>query len=198
MSIAPYIPLIFAWIFFGLSHSLLATETVKHAAILRMKENYRYYRVLYSLFATGALGLALYYHLTSPLFLLWQPPTIQIILAEVLIVTGIVIMGICTRKYFMDLSGINAALGKTKHYPLQVTGMNAYVRHPLYTGTLLFVWALFLRYPYLHNLISCVCITAYTYIGMVFEERKLIIEYGEEYKVYQRKVAALVPFVTKN
>ncbi len=189
----PYIYLILSWIFFGATHSLLAADFIKRLAMKRMKQYYKYYRLLYSLFATGALWMIVYYHVAYKYLLLWQPPLIQTILSEMLIVTGVVVMFISARKYFMDLSGINSALGISKQYPLQTTGMNAYVRHPLYSGTLLLVWAFFFRYTYLSNLVSCICVTLYTWIGMYLEEKKLVELYGEDYRLYQERVSGLIP-----
>jgi protein-S-isoprenylcysteine O-methyltransferase Ste14 len=71
--------------------------------------------------------------------------------------------------------------------------MHAYVRHPLYSGTLLFVWSIFVGYPYMNNLISCAAMTIYTLIGIYFEEKKLVKEYGPAYNAYRAKVPALIP-----
>ena len=145
--------------------------------------------------ATASLLIVLHYHFSCDRPLLWNPPLIQSIIAFIAVFAGLVIMIICIRKYFMDLSGIDALLGKTRPVVLQQDGMHAHVRHPLYFGTLLFVWAIFFGYPYLNNLISCICITLYTLVGMYFEEKKLVVEFGGLYKKYQNTVPGLVPVI---
>ena len=193
MVFPPWLLLISAWIFFGLLHSLLAAAFVKQLAMRKMNGFYKYYRFMYSLFATALLVLVLYYHFSCPALLLWQSPLPEKIIAILFIIAGAGIVVACIGKYFFDLSGIDAIRGKIKPLVLQQTGMHAYVRHPLYFGTLLFVWALFFLYPFLNNGISCICISLYTLVGIYFEEKKLVNEYGEAYQKYQARVPGLLP-----
>ena len=100
----------------------------------------------------------------------------------------------CIRKYFYELSGIQALENKPIEVPtLQQTGLHKYVRHPLYFGTLLFVGGLFLLLPLLSNLIAAIVITVYVLIGIQLEEKKLFLEYGEEYRKYSGRVPKLIP-----
>ena len=103
-------------------------------------------------------------------------------------------MIICIRKYFYELSGIQALQNKPVESPgLQQKGLHKYVRHPLYFGTLLFVWGLFLLMPSISNLIADVVLTVYVLIGIRLEEQKLLLEYGEQYEQYSKKVPKLIP-----
>ncbi len=113
---------------------------------------------------------------------------------------GLIIMVICIKKYFYDLSGIQA-LQKDKPSvtpTLQQSGLHKYMRHPLYSGTLLFVWGLFLFFPFLSNLIASVILTVYVLLGISFEEKKLFIEYGEAYRKYSKAVPKLIPKFKNN
>lgn len=104
------------------------------------------------------------------------------------------IMLACVKKYFSAVSGIKAfSRERSSGAVLQTEGLHSYTRHPLYFGTLLFIWSLFLLFPLLSNLISCCLISGYTVAGIYLEERKLIIEFGEGYKDYARKVPMLIP-----
>lgn len=190
---SPYILLISAWIFFGVSHSVLASGSVKRVAVKMMGRGYKYYRAIYSLIATVTLLILLHYHFSCADTILWRVPLIEKAIATLCILSGFVIMAICIRKYFLDLSGIHAIMGISRPLVLQETGMHAYVRHPLYFGTLLFVWGIFMGYPYWNNLVSCICLTLYTLIGIYFEEKKLELEYGDVYKKYHVIVPALFP-----
>ena len=194
MYFTSYITLIFAWLLFGITHSVLAAGVVKRIAIKKMKGSYKYYRFIFSVLATVILVFVIDIHVSTPSIFIWQPLLVQEILSVALMISGLGIMIACTRKYFMDLSGIDSILGKIRPLVLQTGGMHKYVRHPLYSGTLLFVWSIFLYAPYWHNLISCVCITLYTLVGMYFEEKKLVVEYGDAYVRYQKTVPGLVPF----
>ena len=102
-------------------------------------------------------------------------------------------MGNCIRKYFFNLSGV-AVFRNRQHRPLLETkGVHRYIRHPLYMGTLLLLWSIFLFFPLLSNLLACGMITLYTLIGIRFEEKKLSREFGESYDIYKRTTPMLIP-----
>lgn len=106
-------------------------------------------------------------------------------------------MGASIRKYFLFLSGIDVFVKVESDPGLQQNGLHRWVRHPLYLGTLLMVWSLFIIFPYLHNLIACLMITFYTLIGIRFEEQKLVREFGTLYKEYSSRVPMLIPKLWK-
>lgn len=110
-----------------------------------------------------------------------------------LILPGGVIVFISIKKYFFLLSGVQALFMKAPVKELKITGIHRFVRHPLYTGTIMMVWGFFLLFPYLNNLIAVVLLTLYVIIGMRFEEKKLIAEFGSKYLDYMKKVPALIP-----
>ena len=58
---------------------------------------------------------------------------------------------------------------------------------------LMFVWALFTLFPYLNNLLACSVITLYTVIGARLEEKKLVMQFGEQYVLYKQKVPMIIP-----
>ena len=74
---------------------------------------------------------------------------------------------------------------------LVVSGLYAWMRHPLYTAGLIFVWLT----PWLTTSLLALnlSITAYILIGSELEERRLIAEFGEDYRAYRRRVPRLVP-----
>jgi protein-S-isoprenylcysteine O-methyltransferase Ste14 len=124
--------------------------------------------------------------------LLWRPITAEKIFSGIMFISGLTIMVVCIRKYFFDLSGINVFFNyQAPPEKLQVDGLNKYVRHPLYSGTLFFAWSFFLWEPRLSNFISCLCVLIYTLIGIRYEERKLLKTFGDDYKNYAAKVPML-------
>ncbi len=74
---------------------------------------------------------------------------------------------------------------------LETTGILGITRHPWYLGTIMLIWA---RGLDVSALITNVTITIYLIVGTFLEEGKLLIEYGEEYREYQKKVSMLIPF----
>jgi protein-S-isoprenylcysteine O-methyltransferase Ste14 len=109
---------------------------------------------------------------------------------------GLTVMGICIKKYFAQLSGLKSLyLNEKSSNILMITGIHTYIRHPLYAGTFLFIWGLWLLFPLLSLLITNFIITIYTIIGIHWEEEKLEAEFGESYQEYKSKVPKLIPSV---
>lgn len=193
MNLVQHILLAVYWLLFGVLHSILATKKIKNIIKPLFGNSFKYYRLCYSFIATITLVYILYYHFSLNSFILWQAPVIEKIIAVIAASAGFVIMVICARKYFFDLSGIDALLKRENVIHLQTGGFNRYVRHPLYSGTLLFVWSFFLWQPSLANLISSTCITLYTIAGARFEEKKLLEIFGVQYRDYALRVPLLIP-----
>lgn len=188
-----HIILIVLWILFSLFHSLFAGEKFKIFLQALLKRKYKYYRILYSVIAFLNLSIILVYYFTMSSIMLWQVTVIEIIIAIAGIITGGVMMVFFAAKFFFELSGADIFLKTKKSQVLIKTSLYKYVRHPLYLSTLLFVWSIFFWQPMLHNLICCVCITVYTIIGIYFEEKKLIKNFGESYIQYRKKTPMLIP-----
>ena len=66
-----------------------------------------------------------------------------------------------------------------------------YVRHPLYSGLLLTFWSV----PVMTagRLLFALGSTAYILIGIAFEERDLVRQFGERYRTYREQVGMLIP-----
>jgi len=66
-----------------------------------------------------------------------------------------------------------------------------YVRHPLYVGLLLSLWSV----PVMTagRLLFALGFSAYILIGIAFEERDLLRQFGERYRTYREQVAMLIP-----
>ena len=76
--------------------------------------------------------------------------------------------------------------------PLAVRGAYRWVRHPLYTSSLLLIWSQpDLTYD---RILFNVFWTLWIIIGTVLEERDLLANFGEAYAAYKRKVPMLIPW----
>jgi protein-S-isoprenylcysteine O-methyltransferase Ste14 len=75
--------------------------------------------------------------------------------------------------------------------PLVIRGAYRWVRHPMYSGSLLFIWLM--PAMTLDTALFYAALTLYIVIGAYFEERKLLGEYGEAYRAYCQQVPMLIP-----
>jgi protein-S-isoprenylcysteine O-methyltransferase Ste14 len=73
---------------------------------------------------------------------------------------------------------------------LHTTGILRITRHPWYLGAIMLLWAGDLDAS---TLIGNIILTLYLIVGTVLEERKLVGEFGEDYRRYQKQVSMLVP-----
>lgn len=76
--------------------------------------------------------------------------------------------------------------------PLLVVGPYSYVRHPLMTCLLAFLWLQPVMSPGL--LLLSGGLTAYILLGVLLEERDLLRRFGPEYAAYRRRVPMFVPW----
>lgn len=77
--------------------------------------------------------------------------------------------------------------------PLQMAGVYAISRHPLYLFSLMVIWPVPTMLAGWFGF--CVASTIYFVVGSRLEERKLRSTFGEAYTRYQQQVPWLVPFI---
>jgi len=74
---------------------------------------------------------------------------------------------------------------------LDTSGVLEMTRHPWYLATMLLIWG---RQMDVAAMIVNVILTAYLIVGTYLEEKKLVREFGEKYRNYQKKVSMLLPY----
>ena len=87
--------------------------------------------------------------------------------------------------------GVRHSIDSTSTPRLVTNGLHRFTRHPLYTTSLI---VLYLASPmslnWLAFAISC---NAYFFIGSIFEERKLVREFGAAYRAFSSVFPACCP-----
>ena len=191
--LATHLLVALGWILYGVLHSVLASLRVKNFFKIRLGQGYRHYRLAYTLFAFAGLLLVAGFQFSITSFHLFTPVLFTRILGGIITASGLALMLICIKKYFMGLSGLRSLLQEEVYTELIISGVHRYVRHPLYSGTFLFIWGLFIVFPSASLLVSNAVITGYTLFGITLEEKKLVADFGEQYRVYKKTVPKLVP-----
>jgi len=100
-----------------------------------------------------------------------------------------------------DLFGLRQTyfeLIKKPYKPLEfrVKAFYKYVRHPLYFGGIVGIWAT--PSMSITHLCFAILLSSYFVIGALFEEKDLIRDFGNKYRDYQKKTSMLIPFLKAN
>jgi protein-S-isoprenylcysteine O-methyltransferase Ste14 len=92
------------------------------------------------------------------------------------------------RQTFDPMQGLSAPAATFKTF-----GFYKIVRHPIQTGVLIGVWAVPISTA--SHLVFAAGISVYIFVGLYFEEKDLIREFGETYLDYMKRVKRVIPFV---
>ncbi len=186
--------LILAWALFGLTHSLFANKLVKDKLTEAIPNYKRYYRFSYNIFALISLGGILVFSTLLPTSTLFESSVIWEFIGLMFATYGLLISRIALKSYgIREFLGIDFNDAPVSFKKLKRSGLLAYVRHPLYCGTILLFLGVVFYFPTVANLVNFISVFTYILVGIYFEERKLVYEYGEEYKSYKAQVPMLLP-----
>jgi protein-S-isoprenylcysteine O-methyltransferase Ste14 len=181
---------------YGLIHSLLASLAVK-ALIRRLlgPAADRYYRLVYNGFAALSFLPVLALAAALPGKTLYRVPLpwTLLTLAGQCLAVAVLAVGVLQTGAgsFLGLRQL-VAPPETEAPRLVVTGLYRFMRHPLYSAGLLFIWLT----PVMNtNLLALyAALTLYILAGIVHEESRLTREFGEAYRQYRRRTPMLIPF----
>ena len=174
--------------------SIAVTEYVKK----RLGSNYRFYRVFFNLISILTLiPVALFAHSAqTPAIFQWSG---YMRLGQALIFGfAVLFFSLGWRHYdirqvlgIKQISEGTADRAITETGELDTSGVLGMTRHPWYLATMLLIWA---RQMDVAAIIVNVILTSYLIVGTYLEEKKLLREFGENYRNYQNKVSMLIPF----
>jgi methanethiol S-methyltransferase len=195
--------LFLGWAAFYALHSVLAHHSVKAFFQNKAKQHYRYYRLLFNLISVVFLSVLLVFQFTLPASVILSLPPFVPIIGALVFVLGLVVLVVAFASFnkseFVGLEQLRqtTAPKQTPHQVTQLTktGMYAYVRHPLYFGVVLLLVGALLYMPSYPMLVFVATSFIYLPIGVYLEEQKLIVEFGDAYRQYQREVKRFIPFL---
>jgi protein-S-isoprenylcysteine O-methyltransferase Ste14 len=190
---------------FGVIHSLLASHSAKQVAqrLVGVNVATATYRLVFNVlaFVTILPALSLMFRLPDRELYRLPAPWDSIALG----LQALAALGLLYSVYQMDAwfflglrqlgeppqMGIRYSIDSTSTPQLVTNGLHRFVRHPLYTTSLI---VLYLASPMSLNWLAfAVSCHVYFFIGSIFEERKLVREFGAAYRAYQQRVPRLMP-----
>lgn len=169
---------------FALHHSLLARSGAKRLVARAMPA--RFERTLYVWVASLlVVGLCVMWQPVAGIVYRvdeWARPVMVVVQAA-----GAMVVLLAARAMSaFELAGIHQAAGRTRPGTLKVVGPFRLVRHPIYLGWVLMVFATPLMTA--NRLLFAMISTLYLILAIPWEERSLVAEHGDQYRAYQRRV----------
>lgn len=184
-----YLTLSLLFLLFALIHSITAANFFKRRieAVFGLKG--AKYRLLYSALSfPSALPFTAYWLAErgqTPILIAFSGWAKVVVLMVKL--TGAAILTLSLLQ-----TGAAEFLGlKPERRKLVTSGLYSRVRHPMYLGAVIFIWASpELRYL---DILLYTLATLYFAFGIYIEERRLLESFGSEYESYRSRVPAILP-----
>ena len=191
----------FLYFIFGYIHSILSSKEIKNFIKKKFGNLIAFYRLSFNIISILLLALILKYapHPDITIYDLQNPYDLLILILQFLGFIGFFwsfkylcvseIVGIGQiKRWLRNEYDVEELDEKTT---LNIRGPYKFVRHPIYFFSILFLAAR--PTMDLFYLITFICAVIYFYIGSIYEERKLVNEYGELYTQYQSIVPRILP-----
>jgi len=150
------------------------------------------YRLIYNVYAVISILPVLYLMITLPDRELYRVSAPYDYLMRVGQGASIFLLFVAVfQTDLFSFVGLRQLFKEEKPGTLITSGLYQFVRHPLYTFSLLILW--FSPRLSLNSFIVYAALTFYVLIGIIFEERKLLREFGQEYTNYRSVTPMLIP-----
>jgi protein-S-isoprenylcysteine O-methyltransferase Ste14 len=185
--------LIFTIALWGIVHSLLASIRFKNYLRRTLGDNFmRFYRLLYNIIAVISILPVLYLMMVLPDRTLYQVPAPWSYFMRAGQVISLLLLFVAVLQTdVLSFVGLRQLIEEEKKGDLVINGLYRFVRHPLYTFSLGILWLS--PSMTVNSFIVYAALTVYILIGIIFEERKLLREFGQEYAAYKSITSMLIP-----
>jgi protein-S-isoprenylcysteine O-methyltransferase Ste14 len=184
-----------AVVLYGVLHSLLATDKAKRLAVVALGPGAaRLYRLFYNIVGGVTFLPVLAVTAAYPGMQLYAIPWPWMLLTMLGQALAVALLLVGVRQtdpwHFLGLQQLTKK-APSRAPELTTGGLYRFVRHPLYSAGLLFIWLT----PVMTTSVLALNlgISLYLYVGSVFEERRLVREFGVAYVEYRKRVPRLIP-----
>jgi protein-S-isoprenylcysteine O-methyltransferase Ste14 len=160
----------------------------------------RYYRIIYNVVAVLLLLPVAIAYFRCPSVMIFKASWVLQIVGGIILLIGFLLLYLAIRQYnTREFSGLAQLEGDiAAGQQLVKSGLNQYVRHPLYFASLLLFWGAFIAWPSASHLLLATLGSLYIIVGSQLEERKLVRLFGDDYKQYQQEVPMLIPRISSS
>ncbi len=197
-----YLLVVLFWTGYVSLHSFLISIRFTNLMTRLLKDYYAFYRLFYVLISLILIIPIINYtsQLDDTVIFVYEPPFSVI---RYILISGSLLMffwafffdydslsfwGIRQILNFRKVKGTNASGG------IKRSGLLGIIRHPMYLALIIYLWCQTFRVV---DIVTNTVLTVYVIIGTILEEKKLVLEFGEEYLKYQQEVPMLIPFTKK-
>jgi len=185
------ITLLLAMAIWGVVHSFLASHLAKDLFPIK-SGGMDFYRLLYNISAGISFLPVLYLMGTLPNQPLYKVAgTWGFVMMGGQLLSLLLLVVTLLQTDTLSFIGLRQLFGSEKQGVLVTGGFYRFMRHPLYTFGLLFIWLT--PAVTLNSLTVYIGATIYIIIGAYFEERKLLRDFGDAYAEYRRNTPMLIP-----
>jgi len=198
MEYRDYALLSILWMGYCALHSTLISTTFTDFVKRTLGERSRYHRIFFNLFSVASIIPLLIYSASvssgiEPLFV-WEG-TLRILKYALIGLAAILMLAVGSRYSMSRFLGIEqirgrAGRGMTEGGGIDSSGILGVVRHPWYVAVFILLWAGDFTAP---KIIINGILSGYLVIGTYLEERKLVLEFGNQYREYQTEVSMFIP-----
>jgi len=184
-----------AWLAYGALHSWLASLGCKAWFQARWPQYTYAYRMAFNVLAVVLLIPILALEQSIDAIPLWSWSGVIKVIALSLMLAAVTAFIWSTRYYDMNhFMGLSQWRNKTTpvgdNDAFTISPLHRFVRHPWYSLALVILWTRDIEST---TLITNLMVSGYFIIGARLEEHKLVVQFGERYREYQRRVPALIP-----
>ena len=195
-----YLYAVAGWVLWCTLHSALISITMTEYAKRKLGDRFRFYRIFYNFFSLVTLVPLVSYSVSvrgQPVFR-WEG---SLVIVRYLLVAVSLFLFIAGGRHYslFEFLGIRQLRNKQLSHTLSgpdtfvASGIHKVIRHPWYLGGIIIFWTGTGNLS-LSMILDNLVITSYFIVGTILEERKLVREFGESYREYQKQVSMLLPY----
>lgn len=193
-----YLQIALLWAAYCALHSYLISTGFTNLMNRVLKKYYAFYRLFYVLISLVLLILLIRYsgQFDSPVIISYGS---VLNVVRYILIAGSLAMFFWA--FFFDYDALsffgirqimNLHKPKESGSPGEIksAGLLGLMRHPMYLALIIYLWC---QIHTLTDLVVNFILTIYVIIGTILEEKKLVLEFGDSYIQYQKKVPMLIP-----